>query len=505
MWEQIRANKRKSTVLVFAMAALLMILGFAIGGALLPTSMTINGEQTTSIIPGGLLGAFAAGFVWLVMTTVAYFSGGKILMAASGAHRIEKEDHPQLFNVVEEMTIASGMGKMPEVYIIDDPAPNAFATGRDTKHCAVAVTAGLLTRLNRDQLQGVIAHEIGHIINRDVLFMQMLGVMVGSIVLISDVFLRGMFYGAVMGGRRRSRNSSSGGGNAQAIMMVVAVVMAILSPILAQVIYMAASRRREYLADAQSAVLTRYPEGLASALAVISNDSQQLAKVSRATAPMYICNPMKKAGLAAASMMRTHPPTEERIKVLRGMAGAASYAEYARASESIGVGAALPASALAAGAGDPIRNADARAGKTATPKQHKAQMRQVGDALRNASNFAFLPCACGLRIKLPPKFKKDKVQCPKCNRILSVPIAALATAGVLANTLSGEGPIPGVPPVVPASAAQTSQQLTIRHTAGQWMSFKCSCGNAINLAPTFSRDAINCKKCGKGIAVQTTR
>ncbi|MFO7973549.1 MAG: M48 family metallopeptidase, partial [Candidatus Hydrogenedentota bacterium] len=352
MWEAIRTNKRKSIFLAVAMLLLLMVLGFAIGMALFPASVKFEsgGEVYSVPILGGIFGMLIAGGVWVIMTTVAYFTGSRLLMAASGARRIEKQDHPQLFNVVEEMTIASGMGKMPAVYIIDDAALNAFATGRDKDHAAVAITSGLLARLNRDQLQGVIAHEMGHIVNRDILFMQMLGVMAGAIVIISDIYVRGMFYSS-LAGRRRSRSSSRGKGNQlQAIMMLVALVLAILSPIIARFIYLAASRRREYLADAQSAVLTRYPEGLASALEVIENDSQQLARINRTTAPMFICNPYKK-GLSASGLTRTHPPTEERIHILRSMAGNASYAEYQRASESVGAAAGVPASALAAGPG----------------------------------------------------------------------------------------------------------------------------------------------------------
>ncbi|MFC1736920.1 M48 family metalloprotease, partial [Candidatus Hydrogenedentota bacterium] len=180
MWEQIRSNRRKSVALVFVMALLLLVLGYVAGEAIIPG--------------GGLVGLAAAFVIWMVMTTVTYFQGDNILLAVAGAKKIEHADHPQLFNVVEEMCIASGQAKVPAVYIIDDMGLNAFATGRNPDRSAVAVTAGLLGALNRDELQGVIAHEMSHIINRDVLFMTMVGVMVGSIILIADVFLRTMFY-----------------------------------------------------------------------------------------------------------------------------------------------------------------------------------------------------------------------------------------------------------------------------------------------------------------------
>ena len=399
MWEQIRANKRKSFVLVVTMALLLAVLGFVIGEAVARGA--------------GMLGLLIAGAVWLVMALVSYFQGGRILMAASAARRIQKQDYPQLFNVVEEMQIAAGLSKMPEVYIIEDMSPNAFATGRDPDHAAVAVTSGLLVKLNRDQLQGVIAHEISHITNRDVLFMTMLGVMLGAIVMVSEVFLRGLFYGSR--GSRRGRSSSKGGGQAQVIFMIVAVVLAILAPILARLIYFAASRRREYLADANAAVLTRYPEGLASALEAISGDPRPLAAANRATAPMYISNPLQKGTRAAAGMFTTHPPIQERVRILRGLGGTVSYADYQRSWSAVSgkSAASLPASALAGAAPLQVRDA---APEPSNPVPAKHRAREVGDVLRRLNGFQFIPCSCGLRIKLPPGFKGNGIRCPRCRK-----------------------------------------------------------------------------------------
>jgi len=260
MWELIRANKRNSIVLMVVMAVVLLLVGFVIG-------LAWFGPE------GGLFGLMIATVVWLVMMLVSFSSGDQILLAASKATRVTHDVHPQLFNVVEEMKIAASLPAMPKVYIINDPAPNAFATGRSPNTASVAVTAGLLARLNRDELQGVIAHEISHILNRDILFVTLAGVMLGSIVLLSQVFLRGMFYSSMMGSRRRySSGSGGGGGYAQIIMLVLAIVVAILAPIMASLLYFALSRRREYLADAGATRLTRYPEGLASALEKIAGD-----------------------------------------------------------------------------------------------------------------------------------------------------------------------------------------------------------------------------------------
>ncbi len=474
MWEQIRSNKRKSTALVIAMAFILLALGFSIGAAI--GARVVREAPQEAILAAGLLGATVALIVWFVMAVSAYFAGGRMLLAVSGARRIEKSDHPRLFNVVEEMTIASGLKKMPDVYIIDDMAMNAFATGRDPEHSAVAVTAGLLGRLNRDQLQGVIAHEVGHIVNRDVLFMQMLAIMLGAIVMLAEIMLRGMFYSSV-GHRRRSRNSSgSGGGQLQIILIVVAVVLAILAPVLARMIYFAASRRREYLADAQAAVFTRYPEGLASALEAIAGDTRELASANRAMAPMYISNPLKKK-LSAVGAFSTHPPADERVKILRGMGGGVSYAAYASASEELGLAPGSPASALTGGETAAVRAAHPDAGKPAT----RSDSRGVGDALRGAGKFVFLPCACGLQVKLPPNFKKKRITCPRCGARLTLPAAVPAGAG------GPEG---------------SAQGLEVERRAKGWMSFSCSCGELINLSPAFAADHTTCKKCKRRISVK---
>ena len=244
--------------------------------------------------------------------------------------------HPQLFNVVEEMKIAAGLPAMPKIYIINDPAPNAFATGRSPKSASIAVTAGLLGRLNRDELQGVVAHEMSHILHRDILYVMMAGVMLGGVVLLSQVFLRGMFQGSV-GSRRRYSSESRGGGQAQMVMIIIAVLAAILAPLMAQLLYFAVSRRREYLADAGAARLTRYPEGLASALEKIATDpAPQLAAANEATAPMYIVNPFKKRGkMDLSAWTSTHPPIAERIRILRSMSQGASYKDYAEAFAAV--------------------------------------------------------------------------------------------------------------------------------------------------------------------------
>jgi heat shock protein HtpX len=405
MWELIRANKRNSIILMVLMAVVLLLLGFIIG-------LSFFGRD------GGFFGLIIATALWLVLTAVSFSGGDRILLAASKAQRVTHDVHPQLFNVVEEMKIAAALPAMPKIYIIPDPAPNAFATGRKPETASVAVTAGLLGRLNRDELQGVIAHEISHILHRDILFVTLAGIMLGSIVLLSQVFLRSMFYSSM--GSRRRYSSGKGGGQAQIIMLVIAIIAAILAPIMAYLLYFALSRRREYLADAGAARLTRYPEGLAGALEKIANDkSPQLATVNKVTAPMYIVNPFKKKKqMKLSDLTSTHPPISERVKILRNMTHGASFKDYSDSFSSVTeTKTVIPPAALTKEA-VALRQAGAEAKKK---QRRQTQMRQVGDIMRRVNQFVFLTCLCGLKLKIPPNFKGKSVACPRCKRKLDLP------------------------------------------------------------------------------------
>ncbi len=251
----------------------------------------------------------------LIMNIVSYWNSDKIVIKMSGAKAIDKNTHKEFYNIVENLTIATGL-PMPKLYIIDDPAPNAFATGRDPKHSAVAVTSGLLERLDKNELEGVLAHELSHVKNRDILVSTIAVVLVGFIAILSDMFLRYTFF---FGGGRR--NNSGGDGRLQLILFIIGIVLAILAPIAASLIQLAISRKREFLADASGALMTRYPEGLASALKKISSYPGELKKASHATAHMYISNPFREKGFKAklGKLFMTHPPVEERIKALNEM------------------------------------------------------------------------------------------------------------------------------------------------------------------------------------------
>lgn len=252
----------------------------------------------------------------IIFSFVSYWWSDKIVLAMSSAHELKFEENKELYRIVENLCITAGL-PMPRIYIINDSAPNVFATGRDPGHAVMAVTTGLLQKLERIELEGVIAHELSHIGNRDILLATIITVLVGTIVLLADWFRRFVFYG---GGRRRSRSGSRGDGRAQAVMFILAIIFSILAPLFAYLMQFAISRKREFLADADGALLTRYPEGLARALEKISADQEPLEVANRATAHMYIISPFKgkkKKGFFAKAFM-THPAVEERVAALRG-------------------------------------------------------------------------------------------------------------------------------------------------------------------------------------------
>lgn len=253
---------------------------------------------------------FIAVFFALIMNVGSYWFSDKIALSMNGARPVTRESHFDLWNITENLAITAGL-PMPKLYIIEDAAPNAFATGRNEKHAVIAVTTGLLNMLDKSELEGVVAHEMAHIKNRDMLVMTITVVLLGFITILADIFMRMTFFGGLKGNDR---------GNAGAVIAIAGIVFAILAPITAQLIHLAISRKREFLADASGALLTRYPEGLASALEKIGGYKQPMKRANNATAHLFISNPFgaHKAGKHLAKMFSTHPPIEERVQALRG-------------------------------------------------------------------------------------------------------------------------------------------------------------------------------------------
>lgn len=471
MWEQIRANRRRSVLLIMCIAALLVAMGWAFG------ELVIGPGAGPVGVPIGLT-------ILGVQLLIYRFGAKSLLLQGTGARALEPEDSPRLFNIVEEMKLASGLQHMPRIYLIDDPAPNAFAMGRSAEDSAVAVTSGLLYRLDRDELQGVIAHEIAHINNRDIQYMTLAGVMIGSIIILSDWIWHSMRYG----GRGRSRSSSRGSGGGHAILLLIAVVIVIMAPILSQMLYYASSRRREYLADACGAQYTRYPAGLASALEKIAGSGLSLSSSNRAMAAMCIVNP-KYAALAAepSSVFSTHPPTSERIRILRNMAGAGLAAYESAFSEVKGrsvIGGRTLAEAPAVGVRKP-------SGKGPIETRHDAR----GVALRRSGYVGVTCGTCGAQMSVAPTYMEDKIRCIRCATLLPLPAAGTPlTEGTEALTAGG---------IFPArEKAEPEGPMEYVRTGTGWENFRCRCGGTVQLSPRFSAPHTHCPRCQRRIAIK---
>ena len=296
MFDEIRKNKIRSWILIFIFVVIIANLGAAIG--------FIYGSLVLGIIFSVILSLFYISF--------SYFSGDKAILRTAGAKEVTKKEYPYLFHLTDGLSVSAGLPK-PKAYVIEDSALNAFATGRDPEHASITVTTGLLKKMNRQELEGVIAHEMSHIKNYDVRFMMLVVMLAGVITLLSDFMLRSFFYSG-------KGNSDSKKGKAFGVLILVAVLLAILSPIIGELIRLSISRKREFLADANAAVLTRYPPGLASALRKIAKDPDPLVdKANKATAHLFISTPFRKENKFVSGMFLTHPPIEERIKKLQEM------------------------------------------------------------------------------------------------------------------------------------------------------------------------------------------
>jgi heat shock protein HtpX len=295
MYSQIDSNKRKTALLIAIFLIFIIALGWFIG-----------------VYLDYGYGVFLFAIIFSLGTSlVSYYSGDKIALATTGAKQIQKNDNPYVYRLVENLCITAGT-PTPKVYIIDSPALNAFATGRDPNHASIALTTGIVQALENEELEGVIAHELSHIKNYDIRLMTIVVVMVGMIALVSDMLFRFRLFGG-----SKSSDNDRGGNQLGTIIMVVGIILLIISPIIAELIKLAISRKREYLADASGALLTRYPEGLARALEKISASPAKLDHASTATAHLFISNPFK--GKVFSSLFSTHPPIEDRISKLRGM------------------------------------------------------------------------------------------------------------------------------------------------------------------------------------------
>jgi len=299
LYNNVSSNKRQTWFLLVGFSVFIILVAYVFA---------------TAMNEPGILYAVVA--FSIISSFVSYWWSDKIVLAMSGAHEVVHDSNKELFHIVENLCITAGLPQ-PKIYLIEDSAPNAFATGRDPKHAVIAVTSGLLDKLEKAELEGVIAHELSHIGNRDILLATIVTVLVGIVVLLADWFRRWSFFG-----NRKSSNDREGGQLALVI-TILAIVLSILAPLFAYLMQFSISRKREFLADSNGALLTRYPEGLARALEKISTDTEPLEVANRATAHLYFSSPFKEDGGTKVSwftrMFMTHPPVAERIKALRGL------------------------------------------------------------------------------------------------------------------------------------------------------------------------------------------
>ncbi|MBQ4437922.1 M48 family metallopeptidase [bacterium] len=463
MWELIRINKRKSLFVLILMFILMVSLSSAIGA----------GFYSIDWVKGMLWGALIGVLLWAVQSAVAYFAGDDIVLHFNMAVVVTPESYPQLYNIVEEMKIAAGLAVMPEIYIIESHGLNAFATGIRSEKTAICVTRGLVENLNRDEIQGVIAHEMSHILNRDVLFMTFAGVMLGTITMLSNVMLRGTV--AANSGNRRSRKKGGFSGGHPVVILVI-LLFAIVAPILARIFYFTISKKREYLADASAARLTRYPIGLASALEKIAKHSS-VDFVSKITAPMFIVNP-HFAGVDEDSLFSasTHPPIYKRIAILTQLqhGGKVSLENYQKLYEK-----ELSTSGLFSKT--TLESDKSEAVRAESTEKFTESRTDVADIILANTGFKIVTCECGLKIKLPPSDLRMKVVCPRCRKEVSV---------------SGENNA--------AATGNGRDELVFkRKNKNSWESFPCQCGNfTFQLSPLFRGTYVVCKRCKTKVQIE---
>jgi len=470
MWELIRANRRKSLVLFLIIGLLLLATGYVVGRASLPDQ------------DGGVIGVLLAALVWMCWSIISYIKGNAIIMYMNHARRVTPSMYPRLHNVLEEMKLAANLPALPALYVVDDLTPNAFATGRSPKKSAVAVTTGLMKILNRDELQGVIAHEVSHILNRDSLYMTFAGLMLGTINIFSQGFLWGLWHGAARS-RVRFRGRRGGRVGTGTPFMVFAVIFALLAPVMTRIFYFSLSRKKEYLADATAIRLTRYPPGLANALAKISGSRTELSFFNATTLPMYIVQPfVRDRKLRSSGLFATHPPVEKRIKILRSITTSVDYDTYQRSFSRVSKGTLIPPSLL---------NRNRRiAVRPPGPQEKLPNRRDLGDLVRASNGFIFITCLCGLKIKLPPGFRWSEFECPRCSRHIKIPAKKMAALMALLARQRKE------------KANQAPDPLTYKRKGGGWESFACErCGKICQLSPAFAGKMITCRGCQSVIKI----
>ncbi len=513
--ELIRKNKRKSINLLILSFVILLIVGYILGDIfytyLMPRNSSDYGSNRTIFALG------FAGFIGLIELIQIYliFNGKpKGVFKQLGLKPANETKFAKLNNVIAEMSIAAGLGKPPEAYVIPTEAINAMAFGTSPEQGAIAVTAGLLSVCNRDELQGVVAHELSHLINRDSMLLEVCRSTLGMVIVLRDVMLRSIYWGS-MGQQNYRTNRSSGKGKQSGmhlVFIILGVIFAILAPIMVQLIYFALSREREYLADAVSARLTRYPAGLASALTKIAYSTHSMDKIDKITSAAFIDQPNGDV-IISSKGSKTHPPIWNRIKILRKMSGGAGYIDYQKAYQEVMQTRAefMPASVAGSKTNLPLREAEAigdEPGLISTQEEMVALNRniRVDDVIRLSEGFGFINCECGMNIKVPPEYGKFEIKCPRCGRRHVLKSNMQETLSAMLDETEAAGASPLIISELlgnkDSKPDYSQEEEQVYHRKGQgWEEVNCRCGNKVQLSPTFIGKFITCRKCKRRINI----
>ena len=482
MWELIAANRRRSIILFSLMGIVLLLLGSIIGYHVFDYTSWYWGTAIAFLC-------------WAVLAGLSFFQGDRLILSMVKANKANPNHYPMLYNVVDEMRIASGLPYRPHVFVIPEKAPNAFATGKNSKSGSIVVTTGLITILNRDELQGVIAHETAHLLNRDIVFMTHASIMLGSIVFLSDVFLRSFLYSGGRFGKVRRKAMNRG----IVFVYLASLIFAVLSPLIAQVLYYAISRKREFLADATAARLTRYPTGLASALHKISISTYSIAKenqtVTKAIAPFYIVNPFQNQ--MRLINFNTHPPLEKRIAILNKLRHSVNYLTYQKVYSSVCGEKGKSSNILPRSALNELSLVAVRVAEVIENQKTNENIidihRENEDRIKAEENYRFLQCTCGMKIKVPEEFNKTHIQCPKCKKTVFIP-SNESTSDSLNNEKDFSD--------VQKRTDENGKVEFIYNRKGEsWETFSCICGSAKQISPCFKGNHIFCTQCERDIKI----
>jgi heat shock protein HtpX len=460
MWKDLERSRRRSRIFVLLVAIIYFLIVWRLG-------------RSAHWHWGVAIGMIIALGVWPILSWFIFLKGDHLILLRTQAHPVGRDDLPVLWNLLEEMQIASGLKTRPHLCVIDDDTPNAFSVALNPSEAAIVLTKGLLKRLSRDELQGVIAHEMAHLDSGDAQLISLAAVMTETIRVISGLFL--YFFG--------SREDWEGHYKKQVLLLFLFLFggffLVILGPWLARLLFFACSREREYLADATAVRFTRYPEGLASALDQIGARARSTRMNSKGVAPLYIVNPLQDP--FAFNWLSSHPSTEDRIKILRNMAGA-GYGDYDRAFHELFSGKKPSAriKKLNDGVEVPLRSAAPI--DTLAPDTPRF-LQDLNRFITRSGNYLPISCPCGVNIRIPLGFAEDSIRCPHCDRDHPVGKAVGSTS----------------------SPAKKGPSLLFEKKAAGWEAFKCTCGKVLYLSPDFAGEWVTCGRCQKKIEIVSRR